>query len=188
MGLTPTARGTRRFPLWISALLLAGSFIGLCTLFSLVVTIAVAWQEHRHAHWPETAASIRQCSVESRGEQSAYYVIDCQIDYTVNHQLVTSHVLSQSLSAPEKIIWELHPGRTQRMFGEMQEWVQAHPPGTLIEVHYDPSNDGKAALVTTDMPLGGPQTEKNVKFTAALAAVCVALLAVGAIARRFAVQ
>ena len=168
--------------------MLFGCFAGLCTLFSLAVTIGVGWQEHLHSNWPETIATIEQCNVNSTGQELEYYVINCRISYTVGDRKVTSQVHSQSTRAPEKIIWEYPPGQTQRMFGKMQEWVAAHPPGTSISAHYDPSSYERAALVVTDMPLGGPQTQWNVKFTKILATICLALLAIGTAVRRLSVR
>jgi hypothetical protein len=65
----------------------------------------------------------------------------------------------------------------------MQEWVDEHPPGTPIAVHYDPANHKKAALVTTDMPLGGPQTPDNLKLLEVTAGICALLLAIAALTR-----
>jgi len=50
-------------------------------------------------------------------------------------------------------------------------------------VHYDPANHKKAALVTTDMPLGGPPTPNNLKLLEFSAVSCVVLLAIARIAR-----
>ena len=98
------------------------------------------------------------------------------------------HVRSQSSLTPAKIIWEFDPGRAQHIVDQMQQWVDAHQPGTRIDVHYDPSSPGSAALVATDMPLGGPQTPGNSRLTAGLAAICATLLAIGAAGRRFSVR
>ncbi len=181
----PTAsrqQKTRRVS-WVDSIFLFGCFLALCTLFSVVVTLGVALQEHLQAGWPETTATIRTCSVERVGSRSTANVIDCRISYLSDGEPVVSTVRSTSSTAPERIIWEHPAGRAQQVFDAMLDWVNAHPRGSTLSVHYDPSNPRKAALVMTDMPLGGPQTEKNVRFTVDLAAVTAAFLAIGAFAR-----
>jgi len=175
---------TKRPPRWTGTLLLFGCFVALCALFSLVVTAGVAWQEYREAHWPEATATIRQCSVERASNRSSSNIIECRIDYIVGGETLKSRVRSMSWPASEKVFWEFHPGQAQDMFDKMQDWVGAHPPGTPIAVHYDPASHAKAALVTTDMPLGGPQTPRNVKTTEGVAAFCAVLLMIAILARR----
>jgi len=60
--------------------------------------------------------------------------------------------------------------------GRMQVWVDEHPQGTLISVHYDPANPRRAGLVETDMPLGGPHTPSNLKLLGIFAISSVVLL------------
>jgi hypothetical protein len=174
---------TKRPPLWTGLLLLFGWFAALCSIFSLVVTAGVAWQEHSEAQWPEATASVQQCSVESAGQRSGSNILVCRISYRVGDETINSHVHSMSSRVPEKVLWEFHRGQAQVTFNQMQDWVDAHPAGTLIAIHYNPSDQAKAALVTTDMPLGGPQTSKNIKLTEYVAATGAALLAIGTILR-----
>jgi hypothetical protein len=63
----------------------------------------------------------------------------------------------------------------------MQEWVDEHPPGTPIAVHYDPANHKKAVLLATDMPLGGRRTPANLRLMGFFAGSCVLLLAIARI-------
>jgi len=184
-----TGHKTTRHLSWHGFIWLFGCFAGFLAIFSLVVTIFAAFQEYMQSYWPEATASIQNCSVKRQNtSEEDYYVIDCLIGYVVSDQIVMSHVLSRSLRAPERIIWELNAGQTQQMLDKMREWVDAHPPGMLINVHYNPSSYGKSALVTTDMPLGGPQTQSNVAIAVGFAAISIAMLAIGAIARRFSMR
>jgi hypothetical protein len=175
---------TKRPPIWTGILLLFGCFVALCALFSLIVTAGVAWQEYRETHWPEATATIRQCRVERTSRRSGSNIIYCRIGYLVGNETVMSSVNSASWPAPEKMIWESHPGQAQEMFDTMQGWVEAHPPGTTIAVRYDPASHAKAALVTIDMPLGGPRTPGNVRTTEGAAALSAALLIMAILARR----
>jgi hypothetical protein len=182
---TATTPGeTRRHPRWAGIILLFGCFVALCALFALVVTAGVAWQEHRETQWPEATATIQQCSVERASSRSSANIIECRVRYVVGDKAVLSRVHSMSSPSPEKVFWEFPRGKTQEMFEKMQDWVEAHPPGTTIALRYHPDRHAKTALVATDMPLGGPQTPTNIKTTEGVAGLSAVLLVIGTLARR----
>ena len=66
----------------------------------------------------------------------------------------------------------------------MQSWVDEHPKGTSIQVHYDPAKHAKVVLADTDMPLGDAETPANVRLLGIFAAISAPILAIGLIARR----
>jgi hypothetical protein len=156
-----------------------GLFAGLCSILALVVTAAEGWQEHAQAQWPEATAGVQTCGVDIYTHNPEAYWIDCRISYLVGAEKIVSEVHSRSTPAPRRIIWQ-YPGM---QIGLMQEWVDAHPQGTPITVHYDPANHKKAALVATDMPLGGPRTPDNLRLLGVAAGSCVLLLAIARITR-----
>ncbi len=166
-------------------------FVALCSLFSLVVTAGVAWQEYCERHWPQATATIQRCSLEEVAETPPSNLIDCQIDcqieYVVGDRTVLSRVRSMTAPALEKVIWEFHSGEAKGILSKMQDWVKAHPPGSAIVVHYDPTNHARAALVATDMPNGGPQSPKNVRFTELALVFSAALLMIATLTRRLSV-
>lgn len=167
----------RRFVLVGAGVL--GLFAGLCTLFALVVTAGEAWVEHAQAQWPRSLAQIQRCGLDIYVHRPESYWIDCSVSYTVRGQDMVAHVHSRSVPSPQRTVWEYPAGR----FEQMQEWVDEHPEGTTIAVHYDPAHRGKAVLVDTDMPLGGPRTPDNLKLLGFCAVSCAVLLAIGRIAR-----
>src|ERR1700746_4098822 len=67
-------------------------FVASCALFLLVVTAGVAWQEYCERHWPQTTATIQQCSLEEVAEPPPSNLIDsridCQIAYVVGARTV----------------------------------------------------------------------------------------------------
>ena len=158
---------------------LMGLTAGLCTAFALVVTAAEGWVEHAQAQWPTASARIQRCGVDIYTHKPESYWIDCSLSYTVHGEEIVSHVHSRSAPAPRRVIWEYPKGQ----FGHLQEWVDEHPEGTPIAVHYDPANPKKAVLVTTDMPLGGPTTPGNLKLLGFFAGSCVVLLTLARIVR-----
>jgi len=154
-------------------------FAGLCTVFALVVTAAEGWVEHVQAQWPTASARVQRCGVDVYTHKPETDWIDCSITYTVRGEDIVSHVHSLSRPAPQRLIWEYPTGQFERW----QEWVDEHPAGTPIEVHYDPASHNKAVLVTTDMPLAGPRTPDNLKLLGFFAVSCAVLLAIARVAR-----
>jgi hypothetical protein len=156
-----------------------GLTAGLCAVFALVVTAAEAWVDHAQAQWPEATARVQRCGLDIYDQRQESYWIDCSISYVVRDEEIMSHVHSRSTPAPSRVIWQYPAGQ----FDKLQEWVDEHPEGTPIVVHYDPANHKKAVLVTTDMPLGGPQTAKNLKLLGFFALSCAVLVTIVRIAR-----
>ena len=171
----------QNLPKWRRIVLLLASFLGLfaglCTVFMLVVTAAQAWQDHAHAQWPEATAQVQRCDLDNYTHEPEWYRIDCSVSYTVRGEEIVSHVYSLSTPAPRR--WQ-YP---QQQLERLQEWVDAHPEGTPIAVHYDPASHRKAVLVVTDMPRGGPPTPGNLRLLGIAAASCVVLLAIARITR-----
>jgi len=152
----------------------------LCTLLALVVTALEAWREHAQARWPEVTAQIRECTADQYPAHPEDYLIECSIEYPVGADIVHSKVRSRTTPAPSRVIWA-YPADT---FDRMQQWVDAHPAGTPLTVHYDPADSTRAALLSTDMPLGGPRTPGNLRLLGGAAAVFAALSAATYLARR----
>jgi Protein of unknown function (DUF3592) len=172
----------QNLPKWRGFVLILASFLvlfaGLCTVFALVVTAAQAWQEHARAQWPEATAQVQRCGLDIYTRKPESYRIDCSVSYKVHGEEIVSHVYSRSMHAPRRVIWQYPP----QQFERLQEWVDTHPGGTPIAVHYDPANHSNAVLVATAMPLGGPRTPDNLRVLGVAAASCLVLLAIVRIA------
>jgi hypothetical protein len=154
-------------------------FSGLCTVFALAVTATQAWQEHVEAQWPEATAQVQRCGLDIYMRRAESYRIDCSIRYTVSGEEVASHVHSRSTPAPRRVLGS----NPEQQFDSLQAWVNAHPKGTPIMVHFDPADHRKAVLVGTDMPLGGSPTPDNLKLLGAAAGSCIVLLLIARIMR-----
>jgi len=163
---------------WL-ALPVLGLLAGLCSIFALVVSLAEGCQEHAQAQWPEAMARVQTCGVDIYMQEPESYWIDCRISYLVGAEEIVTKVHSRITPAPRGVIWQ-YPAM---QIGLMQEWVDAHPQGTPVPVHYDPANHKKAVLVPTDMPLGGPRTPGNLKLLGVAAGSCALLLAIARITR-----
>jgi hypothetical protein len=161
---------------WRGFVGLMGFFAALCTIFGLVVTMAEAWQERAEAHWPETTARIEACSVDPTTDGQRRLIV-CHLTYAVDAKKIATTVHSRSILWP--VFWE-YPAN---QIGQMEEWVDAHPQGATISVHYDPANHQNAALVVTDMPRGGPRTPSNLKLLAVVAFCCITLLSIARLLR-----
>jgi Protein of unknown function (DUF3592) len=123
---------------WQGFVALLGFFAGLCTIFAFLVTVAEAWQEHNQAQWPETTARIEKCGLRptSTGRRNRYY-IDCRLSYAVGADEIVTKVYSRNVPSPQT--WQYPPNQ----IGPLEEWVDEHPQGTTITVHYDPRNPEK---------------------------------------------
>jgi hypothetical protein len=164
---------------WRGVVGLLGLFAGLCSIFALVVTVAEAWQEHAQAQWPVATARVERCGLHqtSSGRRDWYY-IDCRLSYVVGAEEILAKVYSSSVPSPT--VWQYPPNQ----IGPLQDWVDNHPQGMLIAVHYNPANPKKAVLVATDMPRGGPRTPNNLKLLGMAATSCALLLTIARIGRR----
>ena len=170
---------TKRQVLWRGIAAVLGLFAGLCAIFAFVVTAAEAWQEHAQAQWPEVTARVQSCAVVLYTHKPENYRIACHITYPAGVDEVATEVYSLTTPSPRRVLGQ-HPAAQVE---QMDDWVEEHPGGTPIVVHYDPANHRKAALVTTDMPLGGPRTPNNLKLLEFFAVTSVLLLAIARITR-----
>ena len=163
---------------WRGLVALMGLFAGLCTIFAFVVTLAEGWQEHAQVRWPEVTARVDSCGLDqtSTGRREMYY-IHCRLSYAVSAEQNIANVYSTN--APSPRIWQYPPNQ----IGPLEEWVDEHPPGTPMAVHYDPADHTKVVLVATDMPRGGPRTPSNLKLLGIAATSCGVLLAIARITR-----
>jgi hypothetical protein len=148
---------------WSAIVALAYVF-ALFTVFAAVVSAAEAWVEFRHGQWPSASARIEHCDVKPyqsstgrRLEHSAYYIA-CDISYeTARAQLVTATIKSRRVASPERAWPDTGP-----VIRQMQLWVDRHPAGAILMVHYNPGDQRHVVLTSTDMPLAGPHTTNNV--------------------------
>jgi len=161
--------------------------LALCTIFAFVVTALEAWQEHAQGQWPEVPARIQKCvvSVSRRNGRRAsdkrggYYYIDCRVSYLIGAEEIVTRIHSRSAPAPT-VLTRNNPWA---IVDQLQLWVEQHPQGTPIAVHYNPANHRQAVQVATDMPLGGPRTPSNMRLLGIFAAASAVLLTIARIAR-----
>src|ERR1700722_17875180 len=136
-------------PLMWAGLMLLVLFLGLCTVFASVVTVAQAWQEHVQARWPEVTARVDECGLErtSSNRRGKFY-IHFRFSYAGGGEQNMTNVYSTNVPAPE--IWQYPPNQ----IAAFEEWVDEHPQGTPIVVRYDPADHTKVVLVVPRMPRG----------------------------------
>lgn len=56
----------RRLHIAAGCIGILGLFLGLCSLFGVVVSAGEAWREHVQKSWPQATAGIEHCRVEYR--------------------------------------------------------------------------------------------------------------------------
>ena len=150
-------------------------FSGLCTIFALVVTAAQAWQEHAQERWPEVTAHVDTCGLERTSSGEKRYHIRCRLSYAVVAERNVTSIYS--INAPSPEVWQ-YP---RNQIGPLEQWIDEHPPGTPILVRYDPAKHTR--VVSTDMLVGGPHTQSNIKVLEICAGSFVILLAIARITR-----
>ena len=130
----------------------------LCTIFAAVVTAAQASQERAQASWPEVTAQVARCYMHqtSTGRRNGYY-IDCRLGYEAGGEQTQTHVYSRTV--PGATVAQYPPNQ----IAPFEEWVNAHPAGTPINIRYNPADHTKVVLVASDMPGAGPHTPGNIK-------------------------
>jgi hypothetical protein len=133
---------------WRGWVALFGFFLGLCSLFALVVTIGEGWYEYSQSRWVETTAQIHECRLETReGDRESPVSIECRIGFRAGGEDIVTKVSSRSA----------RPGQD----GLMQDWLEAHPDGSSITARYNPENTRKVVLVTPGRPpVGAADTDE----------------------------
>lgn len=165
--------------IWLGLMVLV-VLLGLCTIFASVVTVAQAWQEHLQARWPEVTARADRCGLNkasSGRKKHGWYYISCRLSYAVGAEQNATNVYSSKVPPPE--VRQYPPNQ----IGPFEQWVDQHPPGTPIVVHYDPADHTKVVLAANYMPRGGPRTPNNVKLLEFLAGSFLVLLTMARITR-----
>ncbi len=164
---------------WRGIVGLLGVFAGLCTIFALVVTVAEGWQEQAQAKWPVATARVERCGLHptSTSRRNSYYIV-CQLSYVVGGEEMMTRATSRT--APGPGVWQYPPNQ----IGPLQEWLDKHPQGTSIAMHYDPGNPRKAVPVAADALPGRPRTPNNLKLLGIAAMSCFVLLALSRIVSR----
>ena len=149
---------------WTALSVLVG-FLGLCTLFISVVTIAQALQEQSQSHWPQATARVEKCALtqSSTGRRQRYY-IRCRLTYPDGFEQNAPTITSGY--APGREVWQYPPNQ----IAPLENWIDDHPPGSPIVIRYDPNNHKQVLLTSNYMPpLGGPKTPNNVRLLTVVA-------------------
>jgi hypothetical protein len=155
-----------RHPVLLAIAAILAPFLGLCTLFALVVTVVQAWQEHAQSQWPQVMATVDQCGLtRTSTRQRNQFYIRCRLRYELGFEQLAARIYSASV--PSREVAQYPPNQ----IGPLEDWVSEHPTGTPIAVRYDPSNHQRIVLVEGGMPpRRGPKTPYNLKLLAAFGA------------------
>jgi hypothetical protein len=170
---------TPRRPLAYPASIVLALFLGLCTLFALVVTAAESWQEHSQSQWPQATARVETCELtrSSSGRRNSFY-IRCRLRFAIGTERVAAKIYSGTV--PSREVAQYPPNQIE----PLETWVSEHPTGAEILVRYDPAKPTRVVLASLDMPpYTGTKTTKNLKLLTALAAALLLVLAIARLTR-----
>jgi hypothetical protein len=145
---------------------LLGYFFGLFAAAMIVATGIDAYRENMHAKWPVAVATIAQETVRkipagSRGE----WFIELGLVYRVDGRELASSTHSRGGA-----FWEEF---------SMRKWASRHPPGTSLQIRYDPQNHNSVVPDAGDMPESGPQAFSDLTATLLLSALSFFLIFTG---------
>jgi hypothetical protein len=135
-----------------------------------IVSAAEGWCEHVQASWPAATARIQKCDIDpyyphrSSRQRSTWY-INCNIAYVLGAEEIVTKIRSGTAPEGDQV-------------GLMNEWVNTHPPQSVIVVHYDPSNHRNAVLTSTDMPMAGRRTPNNLRLLLIAVASSVVMISI----------
>jgi hypothetical protein len=110
-----------------------------CTVSTAVFTVHDWVIDRQHARWPVTTATVRASSIElhhpfpNDGGGTVYYV-DATVRLDVGADTATARIYSESV-------------RVTNGTRVMRTWVDQHPPGTAIQVRYDPADPHHVELI-----------------------------------------
>jgi len=173
----PTETPPKGQLLWVALMVLA-AFLGLCTIFVSVVTAVEAWQEHAQASWPQLTARVDKCALTRTSTRGGHrFYIRCRLSFAVGAEQNAANIYSSTVPAPEI------PQSPPNQIAPFEAWADEHPPGSPIDVRYDPANHTKVVLVANYMPRGGPQTPNNLKLLEVCAGIFVVLLTIALLTR-----
>jgi Protein of unknown function (DUF3592) len=165
---------TIRHPVLFPISVILAPFLGLCTLFALVATVAQAWQEHAQSQWPQVMATVDQCKlVPSTSSRRRLVYIRCRLRYELGFEQLSARITSASV--PPREVSQYPPNQ----IGPLEDWVSEHPTGTPIAVRYNPTHHERIVLAVNDMPPRvGPKTPYNLKLLSAFGMGFLVFLAI----------
>jgi hypothetical protein len=172
---TETPQKVSLFRLLLMFLVLS---FGIFTLFALVVTVPVAWQEHLQSRWPEVIAQVDTCDLTrtSTAQRQKFY-IRCRLNYVVGTEHHAKNLYSRTV--PSTVLWQYPPNQIATFI----HWVNDHPHGSSLPVRYDPADHTKIVLTAHSMPGGWPRTPDNLKLLGFFAAGFLLLLIIARFTR-----
>jgi len=145
---------------------LLGYFFGLFAAVMIVATCIDAYRENMHAKWPVAVATIAQETVQKipAGSRSEWF-IELVLLYRGDGRELASSARSRGGA-----FWEEF---------SMRRWVSRHPPGTSLQIRYDPQNHNSVVPDAGDMPEAGPQALADLTATLFLSALSFVLIFIG---------
>ena len=127
--------------------------------------------------WPEVRAVIEKCEVKShkrRNSNLLVYGADCGIRFEANGKTVKGGIDSLAAYYEHRPKSWGNPG-----IDELRAWIAAHPPGTVITVHYNPEWPPQTEPIPPDPIFDRYSNTLTLRIAAIAAVVGIGLVAVG---------
>jgi uncharacterized protein DUF3592 len=151
-----------------------GFSFGVVALILIVKTPIDLYRESQQAKWPSVVATITQQIVQ-RGydarNRSEVRHIESEVSYTVDGETLTSNLRSGNSGITTE----------QRA---MRGWVLKHPPGTSLQIRYDPRHHNSVVLEAGDMPESGSQVPEDLKMLLLFSVLSITLITIDRLLQR----
>jgi hypothetical protein len=154
------------------------------------------WQSYNRnvqsTRWPAVEARVSQCSIlggwRSYGRAAMGYTrgkdsyVRCSFEYDAGGIAHESTINVGSLIFTPKEGRKFPPPRVTE--AKMQDWIARHPSGSMLTIHYDPSNPNAISLAGADDELQKVPPYDRLLIGVLLTAGGLALVAAGKIVGR----
>ncbi len=174
---------------WVQYLTLSGFIV----LFGgILFLLDGAWQHYRlyveGTQWPAIEANISGCNVAgswhsggtpgSRSVQGESSYVRCTLKYLANgaERENTINVGSTIFTSPSG----KYPA-SKITAADMHNWISRHPAGSILTIHYDPSNPNIISMAGADSELRTSSPEDRLWFGFFIALAGTALIVIAKI-------
>jgi len=174
-------------------------FVGACSVFLLLIgalfLLEGAWRSYRQyfesTKWPAVEARVVRCSISgswhsggtpaSRNIAGETLYVRCTLAYqseglkhesTLNVGDTIFFLTGKKLFTPRITAAAMH------------EWIARHPPGSVLAVHYDPSDPNRISIAGADRELRAYSPKDRLQLGIFVITVGTVLLAVTTLARK----
>ena len=159
------------------AILAIGGFVIVASALVAFGAAATWWQGYQvRTRWPAASATIQRCDVKSHNRRNSNLLVwaaDCAITFQAKGETVKGGINSLGAYYEHRPKSWGNPG-----IDELRAWVAAHPPGTVLTVHYNPEWPPQTEPVPPDPIFDRYSNTLTLRIAGIAAAIGIGLLVI----------